>query len=249
MFRRALKGFEMLFVQDEASKELLAGIGVNAVSVAGDTRFDRVEQVRRSAASIPAVAGFAKGHTTLVAGSTWPPDEQLLAALAQNHPALRLVIAPHEIGEERVEKLAAAFPQGKTARYTRLGGGEVPAGTQVLIIDTIGMLSSVYAYAGAAYIGGGFGAGIHNTLEAAVYGIPIAFGPNYEKFREARELIAAGAAASVADAGELDRWFSTLVDNPTALAAAGQKAAGYVASHTGATDMIMKTLFGQGARR
>ncbi len=242
IFRRALQGFEKLFVQDENSKELLAGIGIENVAVSGDTRFDRVADVRKSAVPVPLVAGFAEGHKTLVAGSTWPPDDELLLALAERHPDMRFVIAPHETAEERIAKLVSLCPEGKVARYTKASGGKIPEGVQILIIDTIGILSSIYAYADVAYIGGGFGVGIHNTLEATVYGVPVAFGPNYQKFKEARELIAEGAATSVTDLAQLDTWLSDMLADPGLLKSAGQKAGEYVASHTGATGMILKDI-------
>lgn len=243
MFRRALGTFERLFVQDGNSKELLAGIEVDNVTVSGDTRFDRVADVRSNAKEVPAVAEFAKGHKTLVAGSTWPPDEELLLGLAEKHPDVRFVIAPHETGEDRIARLAALCPEGRAVRYTQLGKRPVPADVQIMIIDTIGILSSIYAYGDFAYIGGGFGVGIHNTLEAAVYGVPVAFGPNYRKFKEARELIASGASASVSDLPQLEKWLAGLLADPALLESTGKKAGEYVSSHVGATDKIMREIF------
>lgn len=244
IFRKALRGFEKLFVQDTNSRELLSHIGIHNVIISGDTRFDRVAAVQSKAVEIPLVARFAKDHKTLVAGSTWPPDNELLIALARQHPEVRFVITPHEIGEERIEKLISLCPEGKAVRYTHIGEREeIPSGTQILVIDTIGILSSVYAYADFAYIGGGFGVGIHNTLEAAVYGIPLAFGPNYAKFREARELIEEGAAVSITDTAGLDKWLSSLLSDPSYLQATGKLAGNYVSSHTGATRTVLKEIF------
>lgn len=243
IFRKALGGFERLFVQDDNSAQLLAELGVRDVTVTGDTRFDRVAEVRVHSKELPIVAQFSKGSKTLVAGSTWPPDEELLAGLARHNSGVRFVIAPHETGEERVSKLVASLPEGKVLRYTRLSNGPLPVDAQILIIDTVGILSSVYAYADFAYIGGGFGVGIHNTLEAAVYGVPVAFGPNYGKFKEARELIECGGAASIADGTQLQEWLAGFLTDPQALAHAGDKAGKYVASHTGATDTIITAIF------
>lgn len=245
VFRRALKGFEKLFVQDDNSKKLLAGIGVGNVVVSGDTRFDRVADVRSSAVPVPAVAAFAEGHKTLVAGSTWPPDDELLLELARRHPDTRFIIAPHETAEERIEKLVSLCPENKVVRFTRVGTEPIPDHIQITIIDTIGILSSIYAYAGVTYIGGGFGVGIHNTLEAAVYGVPVAFGPNYGKFKEARDLISVGAATSVTGIEQLDAWLTSLWTDPELLRSTGHKAGEYVSSHTGATETILKNIFGK----
>lgn len=243
IFRKALGGFERLFVQDDDSARLLAEIGIGDVTVTGDTRFDRVADVRAQSKELPIVAQFCKGYKTLVAGSTWPPDEELLAGLARHNSGVRFVIAPHETGEERIGKLIGSLPEGKVLRYTTLSDGPLPVDAQILIIDTVGILSSVYAYADFTYIGGGFGVGIHNTLEAAVYGVPVAFGPNYGKFKEARELIECGGAASIANGPQLQEWLSGFLTDPQALAWAGEKAGDYVASHTGATDTIMTAIF------
>ena len=244
IFRKALRSFRTLFVQDEQSKELLESIGIDDVIISGDTRFDRVADVKSKAAPVPLVEKFTAGHTSFIAGSTWPPDDELLAALASRHPDVKFVIAPHEIGEERVQKLVALFPAGKAVRYTQIGDdATIAQEVQVLIIDTIGILSSVYAYADMAYIGGGFGVGIHNTLEAAVYGVPVAFGPNHGKFKEALELISDGAATSVTDIAQLDAWADSLLSDAFLLKSTGQKAGEYVSAHTGATRMILHYIF------
>jgi 3-deoxy-D-manno-octulosonic-acid transferase len=247
IFRQALKGFEKLFVQDNNSKELLASIGIDIdnVIVSGDTRFDRVAEVRKSAIPIPTVAAFTEGHKTVVAGSTWPPDDELLLELARRHPDTRFVIAPHETAEERVEKLISLCPENKAVRFTKVGTESIPSHIQIMVIDTIGILSSIYAYADVSYIGGGFGVGIHNTLEAAVYGLPVAFGPNYGKFKEACDLIEIGAATSVTNMEELDAWLSRLWTDPELLESTGRKAGEYVSSHTGATETILRNIFGK----
>ncbi len=246
-FRKALGAFEHLFVQDAESAERLAGIGVRNVTVAGDTRFDRVTRIAAAAKELPAVERFVAGRRALAAGSTWPQDEELLVRLINDNPDTAFIVAPHEIDRARIESFAAAC-RGGAVLYTECGEGG-PAwnslpGAQVLVIDTIGILSSVYRYARWGYIGGGFGAGIHNTLEAAVYGLPLAFGPNWGKFREAAALIDSGAARSVRNYEELSGWFSAVKSDDSLSDESGLAAAGYVSSHCGAPGIILKTVFG-----
>lgn len=241
-FRRALRTFRRLFVQDDESKELLAGIGVRQVTVAGDTRFDRVGRIAGEARRLPVVEDFADGRDVFVAGSTWPPDEEMLIRLADAFPDMKFVIAPHEMDEKRIGALAASV-KGGAVRYTSYGAADDGKDKQLLIVDTIGILSSVYGYGRYAYVGGGFGAGIHNTLEAAVFGMPVAFGPNYGKFREAHDLIAAGAARSVSGYEELEAWLSGLRTDRKAYGRAAAAAGTYVRSHRGATDIILREIF------
>ncbi len=246
-FRKALGTFEHLFVQDAQSAERLAGIGVRNVTVAGDTRFDRVARIASAAKELPAVERFVAGRRALAAGSTWPQDEELLVRLINDNPDTAFIVAPHEIDRVRIESFASAC-RGGAVLYTECAEGasalnSLPA-AQVLVIDTIGILSSVYRYARWGYIGGGFGAGIHNTLEAAVYGLPLAFGPNWSKFREAAHLIDSGAARSVRNYEELSGWFSALKSDDSLSDEAGLAAARYVSSHCGATDIILKAIFG-----
>lgn len=243
-FRRALRTFRRLFVQDDESARLLAGIGVDNVTVAGDTRFDRVCKIAGHAASLPIVERFMHGGRAFVAGSTWPPDEELLLRLMDGNRQMRFIVAPHEMDSKRIESLIAAAPGGGI-RYSACNDEEYGADRQLLVIDTIGILSSVYVYASHAYIGGGFGAGIHNTLEAAVFGIPVAFGPNYGKFREACELVECGAARSVASYDELEEWLSSLPCGSAEYVRAAEAAGHYVLSRQGATEAIMATLFGK----
>lgn len=237
IFRKTLRSFDRLFVQDKESQLLLAGIGADNAAIAGDTRFDRVTEIASNRTPIPAVEDFIAGRPVLVAGSTWPQDEALLKELQLNNPHVKFIIAPHETGEERVTELAALF--GPCAvRYTGMEVTDSLAARQVLVVDTVGLLSSLYGYGKWAYVGGGFGVGIHNTLEAAVYGIPVAFGPNYEKFREARDLVRLGGAVSVKDARELAGWFSRMQDETLRLAA-GNTASAYVRSQSGSTSLIL----------
>ncbi len=242
LMRRALGAFDAMFVQNETSKTLLAGIGLHNVSVTGDTRFDRVYTIAQSAKELPAVARFAAGHRVLVAGSTWPPDEELLLKLIRDaEPGTKFIIAPHEIEENRIQKMVAQC-SARALRYTELNAESDLEGASVLIIDTIGILSSVYRYGHWAYIGGGFGVGIHNILEAATFGLPLAFGPRYEKFQEARELIQAGGARSIATFEELFDWFQRLNTDSERYTACSTTCRDYVLTHKGATEQIMQRI-------
>lgn len=238
-YRQLLHCFEHIYVQDSASMELLQKYGVEKVTVAGDTRFDRVVAVKRAAKELPVVASMAAGcERVLVAGSTWPHEEEMLARYVAEHEDVRLVLVPHEIHEEHMRQIFQYF-EGRYVRYSEA----TPVSMQtckVLVVDTIGLLSSIYRYGNVAYIGGGFGVGIHNTLEAAVYGIPVVFGPNWEKFREARGLLDAGAAISVKNykemAAALDKAFAEQEEM-------GQRAAAYVKDECGATGKIYGEIF------
>ncbi len=241
MWRRALDAYNTIFVQDSASKSLLEGVGYNRSIVAGDTRFDRVAEIARNVKRIPTIERFAFEAPLFVAGSTWGKDEELLIELINANPDIRFVIAPHEMEEARMRHLENCI-RGGVIRYTRSNESSDFSHVQVMILDTIGLLSSVYSYARWAYIGGGFGVGIHNTLEAATFGLPIAFGPNYHKFREACDMIARGAATSIASYSELNSWFTT-IKKGEALQKASSSARDYTKEHCGATDTIMGVIF------
>ena len=282
LFREGLKAFKKLFVQNEESKELLKEIGVENVVVAGDTRFDRVADVVSMAKKLDVVEAFVgmrneelgmRSLPVLVVGSSWGPDEELLARYINERAGkMKMIIAPHEVSEERIKELTEKLSckwmlytnaqctmhnaqlsdniysqsnleelnpsvlwtpplnQGRNVeRHSDLGD------VDCLVVNTIGVLSSVYQYGQVAYIGGGFGVGIHNTLEAAAWGMPVVFGPNYNKFQEAKELIECGAARSISNYEEcakaLDEFFEM---NEEASKAAGE----YVAKNTGATKLI-----------
>ena len=242
IWRRALECYSSIFVQDKASERLLQRVGYKRCVVAGDTRFDRVAEIARNAKRIPIIEHFAMGTPLFVAGSTWGKDEELLIQLINTNPDIRFVIAPHEMDESRMRRLEREI-EGGAVRYTRANESNDFSNVQVLILDTIGLLSSAYSYARWAYIGGGFGVGIHNTLEAATFGLPIAFGPNYQKFREARDMIELGAATSVTSATELIDWFAIIKDEGEALQKASSSARSYTKEHCGATDTIMRVVF------
>ncbi len=241
LWRRALETFETIFVQNDESKRLLAELGFDNTLVTGDTRFDRVAAIARAARRIGIVERFRGDAPLFVAGSTWGPDEELLIPLMNANPAIRFVVAPHEMDEARIERLLAAVG-GEGIRYTQCDAATSFDGKRLLVLDTVGILSSVYGYARWSYIGGGFGVGIHNTLEAATFGLPIAFGPNYRKFKEACDLVTLGAAASVSTQEELAAWFAPLRDDPEALERAGRAAREYTQRHQGATEIITRTI-------
>lgn len=237
-YRRLLHVFDRIFVQDAASAALLREYGVNQVEVAGDTRFDRVVEVRKQAQDLPVVERFVAGSDcVIVAGSTWLKDEQLLARYISDRTDVKLVLVPHEIDNDHLHEIFQLL-EGRYVRYTE-ATVERMDNCRVLLVDTIGVLSSIYRYGNVAYVGGGFGVGIHNTLEAAVYGMPVVFGPNWEKFREARGLIEAGAAVSVKNYRELAVALDRAIAEQEAM---GQKANDYVQGERGATNRILKHL-------
>lgn len=241
MQRKMLSRFDQLFVQDVNSQKLLQNIGLGPITtISGDTRFDRVSAIARQAASVPVVEQFTAHRPALIAGSTWPEDEILLHQVWQqmDNADLRLVIAPHDISENRINAIEKLFPQ--SIRYSATLKNGLPASdVPVLIIDNIGLLSSIYRYGMACYIGGGFGKGIHNTLEAAVYGKPLLFGPVFHKFKEAKDLIAAGAAFSITEPAEAVAHLQQWIQWPDSRVKAGMAAGQYVDRSVGATRKIL----------
>lgn len=238
-YLKLLTCFTHIFVQDEASRQLLVSHAIREVEVAGDTRFDRVEEVMTHAKDLPLVQAFVEGaERVLVAGSTWPIDEQLLSRYIAERPNTRLVLVPHEIGAEHLHQIFQYF-EGRYVRYSEATSTNIHH-CSVLLVDTIGVLSSIYRYGQVAYIGGGFGEGIHNTLEAAVYGMPVVFGKKWKKFREARGLLTAGAARTVRNYDELVAALDEAFLRQTEM---GRKASDYVQSERGATHRIYSALF------
>lgn len=242
-YLRLLHFFTHLFVQDETSYGLLKKFGVARCTVAGDTRFDRVLTIAESFQPVPFLAEFTQGKKVVVAGSTWPDDEQMLYGLLKKFGGLKLVIAPHEITETHLKNLTQLFQNPilysslKEAAPEQMHGKL--ANANVLLIDNVGMLSRLYHYATITYVGGGFARGIHNTLEAAVFGKPVLFGPNYQKFREARELLACGAAFTNATEEELSTALEALLGDETVLERSSMAAASYVRNNSGATETIL----------
>jgi len=246
-FRETLQCVTYFFTQNQESLELLADIGITQASLAGDTRFDRVAGLPLQRKPIPEVEIFTADRPVLVAGSTWPADEAILAELHRQFPDWAVIIAPHEIQESHLTAIEKLFT--KSIRFSTLSQlstvtGQMSERPTVLIIDNIGMLSSLYAYGQTAYIGGGFGAGIHNTLEAATYGIPVIFGPNHQKFQEAVGLLACGGGFTVNSAESLAEVFHQLSDDDYR-SRAGAAACRYVEEHAGATGIIIRHLIGK----
>ncbi len=236
-YRRFLKLFTHIFVQNEESKKLLADINCMNVSVAGDTRFDRVHELQQSKFTHPAIENFGLGSQIIVAGSTWEKDEQLLASVYRElSNQVYWIIAPHELSERHIRSLQERFPD--SVRYTELEE-EVPKGCRVILVDTIGKLSYLYRYGNLAYIGGGFGKGIHNILEAATYGLPVIFGPEHARFLEALELSALGGAFPIGTETELLFTIRQQLKNPKLLKTSSQIAANFVSERVGATSLIL----------
>lgn len=245
-YRKMLDCFNHLFVQDERSKALLEEYGIRNVTVAGDTRFDRVIDVYHQAKQIPLVERFIKGTDgqqpplVFVAGSSWPEDEAIFIPYFERHPEMKLIIAPHEIHEGHLKSIEARLHR-PTIRLSQATEQNV-ADQDCLIVDSFGLLSSLYRYGQIAYIGGGFGAGIHNTLEAAVYGMPVLFGPRFQKFKEAKDLIAVGGAFTFDNAPAFTSRMDTLLSTPEALQQSSQAAGHFVQSHGGATTTILQEI-------
>jgi 3-deoxy-D-manno-octulosonic-acid transferase len=198
--------------------------------------FDRVYENASNPKEIPLIKAFTNNSPVLICGSTWPADENILAELVVKYPDWKFILAPHEIEEHHIESIQKLFP--KAVRFTKLNEETNPGQQTVLIIDNIGMLSSLYQYGSIAYIGGGFGAGIHNTLEAAAFGLPVIFGPKYHKFQEAKDLLKIDAAKTVSTAEELSTAFDHFIDNKQASIAARN----YVDQKKGASEIIIKEI-------
>lgn len=239
-YGQILSWFEYFFVQNNESVELLKTIGITNSIVAGDTRFDRVVEIAQNGQEINIAKLFTEGSTTIVCGSTWPADEEFLIRYLNHNSAAKLILAPHEINQAHINSIIDLL-QVPYCLYSKANEEDVKQ-ARVLIIDNIGMLSSLYKYGEIAYIGGGLGAGIHNTLEAAVYGIPVLFGPNYHKFKEAQELIDCKGAASFSTYQQLQEELDKLTSDTKYLTSAGNASSGYVTSMTGATKIIVNYL-------
>lgn len=239
-YRKVLKTFAHLFVQNEVSKKLLAGIGVTDVTIVGDTRFDRVLDICADAKELPLVKAFKGDSMTLVAGSSWGPDEDIFIRYFNEHPAMKLVIAPHVVSDSHLKEIMDKVKR-PCIRYTEATEQNV-ANADCLIIDCYGLLSSIYRYGEISYIGGGFGVGIHNVLEAAVYGIPVIFGPNNKKFREAQHLLEKKGGFEINNYDDFNMLMNKFLTDSAYLQQAGKSAGGYVKYNSGALDKIMKAI-------
>lgn len=235
-YARCLSRMTHLFVQNETSRRLLEGIGVTNVDVVGDTRFDRVLDIRNAAKPLPLAERFAGCWKVLVAGSSWPQDEEIIIPYFNKHPNLKLVLAPHVVSEEHLQAIERQLAR-PALRYSKATPKAV-AEVDCLIIDCYGLLSSIYRYASMAYVGGGFGVGIHNVPEAAVYGIPVIIGPNNKKFREAQALLRCGGCKEIACAADFEQIMDAWLSDKEALATAGKAAGSYIADNAGAADRI-----------
>ncbi len=239
-FKRMLFRFSHLFVQDQESMDLLRGTGVEHVSIAGDTRFDRVVEIAGAARDIPQIEEFRGCEKLLLAGSSWHQDEEIIACYINRNPGkMKWIFAPHEIDKPNIERLEKLFSV-KTVRFSEFT--QSSAGARVMIIDNIGMLSSAYRYAFLAAIGGGFGKGIHNVLEAACWGIPVVFGPNFTRFREATDLISLGGARCFRSFEEFSGITDALLSDSKLYSASANAAGEYVRKNTGATAKIFSEI-------
>lgn len=241
-YGKVLDCFTHFFVQNEESRDLLKSIGIDCVSVTGDTRFDRVLQIRDAGKSLPIVENFVGGTAedrphVFIAGSSWPPDEDIFIRYFNEHRDWKLIIAPHVIGDDHMKQILGKLER-KTVRYTEATTENV-VGAECLIIDCFGLLSSIYRYADVTYVGGGFGVGIHNVLEAAVWGKPVIFGPNNKNFQEAQGLLKAGGGFEITSYDDFVGVMRKLADD-TALEQSRERAGGFVESLAGATRQIMK---------
>lgn len=255
-YGRVLRCFTKFFVQNEQSKELLNSIGITEVEITGDTRFDRVLQIKEAVKQLPVVESFLfeegdySKFKVFVAGSSWPPDEEIFIRYFNEHPEWKLIIAPHVIGEDHLSQIEKLLEGRKVIRYTTAEGQRDPVEGQramlqsadVLIIDCFGLLSSIYRYGTVAYVGGGFGVGIHNLPEAAVWGIPVFFGPNNERFQEAQELKKNGGGLEIHDYESFAAQMDALSTHPEDIIKRGKAAGNYVKGQAGATDRVLQEI-------
>ena len=260
-YAHVLKCFTRFFVQNDVSRQLLATIGITDVTVVGDTRFDRVLQIKEQAKVLPVVEDFlevrefATPHSDLgqrkskvfVAGSSWQPDEEIFIPFFNQHQNWKLIIAPHVIAEEHLQQIEKLLSGRKVVRYTHLSPLTSDLSpledADVLIVDCFGLLSSIYRYADVTYVGGGFGVGIHNTLEAAVWDVPVIFGPNNQRFQEAQGLKACRGGFEINGADDFQRIMQRFIDTPDTIIEAGHQSGAFVQQMTGATSKILKEIW------
>ena len=239
-YAMVLKCFTHFFVQNEKSVNLLRSIGIKCATVVGDTRFDRVLQIKEAAKQLPIVEAFKAGKKVFVAGSSWPPDEDVFIPYFNRHPDWKVIIAPHVIGEDHLKQIMSKLRR-KTVLYTETTPEEA-ASADCLVINCFGLLSSIYRYGEVAYVGGGFGVGIHNVLEAAVWGMPVIFGPNNKNFQEAQGLLAAGGGYEINDEEDFFTIMDQLISDDQLLRSSSEKAGTFVGGQAGATGKVMEAL-------
>lgn len=240
-YRKILKGVTHFFVQNQQSADLLSNIGVSNYTITGDTRFDRVAEIAANRKDLPLVEQFKGDKQLVVVGSSWQPDEELLMPYLTENPQVKILFAPHEVKETNIKRLISLVGR-QAVRYTQAENGKLKD-ARVMIVDCIGILSSVYRYADVAYIGGGFGVGIHNTLEAAIYNIPVLFGPNYLRFQEAVELVNRGLAFPVSTTAECTNRLDKLLSDENYRLKIGEGCLQFMSENVGATEKIMKKVF------
>ena len=248
-YGRVLKCFTHFYVQNEKSKELLERIGLTNVTVSGDTRFDRVLQIKDAAKQLPIVEQFVSQSPAkvFIAGSSWQPDEEIFIKYFNKHRDWKLIIAPHVIGEEHLQQIEKLLEGRQVMKYTAAEKTFTShlsplTSSDVLIIDCFGLLSSIYHYANVTYVGGGFGVGIHNTLEAAVWGVPVIFGPNNQKFQEAQELKECGGGIEIRTYEDFEQLMNRFDNDSASLEEASRQAEHYVKSKAGATQLILSDI-------
>ena len=247
-YGRVLKCFTHFFVQNEISKDLLEKIHITNVTVVGDTRFDRVLQIKEAAKYLPVVETFKQDAQVFVAGSSWPPDEAIFIPYFNKHSEWKMIIAPHVIGEDHLRQIEKLLEGRKVMRYSSLTEADLPSkkaelqAADVLIIDCFGLLSSIYHYGEIAYVGGGFGVGIHNVLEAAVWDVPVFFGPNNQRFQEAQSLKAAGGGFDFETAEAFTRQMDVFLTDAEQLRIAGVQAGKFVQGLAGATEKVLSSV-------
>jgi 3-deoxy-D-manno-octulosonic-acid transferase len=236
-----LTGVEHFFIQNEKSGELLKTVGISNFTVSGDTRFDRVAAIAKVSKEIPIVEKFRGNSQLIIAGSTWKPDEELLAAFINQSNNIKFIIAPHEVSATNINRVHQLLKKPAIS-FSKVSESEIDR-FQVLIIDSVGLLSSLYRYGNIAYIGGGFGVGIHNILEAATFALPVIFGPNYKKFKEAVDLTFEGGAISISNSDELRNALNMLINDKNNCEKASGICKNYVEKNVGSTKVIINKVF------
>jgi len=237
-YRRVLKCFTHFFVQNEQSRELLATLGITSASIVGDTRFDRVLQIKEQARQLPIVEAFKQGRKTFVAGSSWQPDEEIFIPYFNARKDWKLIVAPHVIADDHLRQIEKLLEGRRVVRYTEATESTAQE-AEVLIINCFGLLSSIYRYGDVAYVGGGFGVSIHNTVEAAVWGVPVIFGPENKKFQEAQELKACGGGLEIKSYDDFARIMDGFIADGDSMQRAGKAAGDYVGQKAGAVEKIL----------
>ena len=247
-YGRVLNCFTHFFVQNEQSKELLGKIGIHNVSIVGDTRFDRVLQIKEASKQLPVIKAFKQDAKVFVAGSSWPPDEEIFIKYFDKHRDWKLIIAPHVIGEDHLKQIEALLEGRKVIRYSEYSGlsensgySDELANAEVLIVNCFGLLSSIYHYGDVAYVGGGFGVGIHNLLEAAVWDVPVFFGPNNQRFQEAQGL-KKGGGFEIANYDDFQKQMDRFMTDEAYLADQGRLAGRFVKGQAGATQEVLSSV-------